>query len=144
LLRADDFYLFDSRMFGVSVHEANSMDPQVWIGQPDLVHLQLDGPSTAYMTACSSGMTALHAAVTALARRLRPGRGRRVQPSGQRPGSAGFAQLGVISPDGACRSFDATANGYMRSEGVFVYLVKPLAAAQRDGDRILAVVAGPR
>ena len=56
--------------------------------------------------------------------------------------SAGFARLGVCSPDGGCRSFDATANGYMRAEGVFVYLVKPLAAAEAAGDRILAVIAG--
>ncbi|MCY4479491.1 MAG: type I polyketide synthase, partial [Rhodospirillales bacterium] len=48
--------------------------------------------------------------------------------------------MGVISPDGTCRSFDAEANGYMRSEGSFVFAIKPLAAAERDGDPIYAVI----
>jgi len=200
LLFGDAFYLFDSRLFGVSVPEANSMEPQirmlltctweafeqagwdharlrnsrtgVYIGaqlpsaanwrplfgpreynitgtSSDMLanrisySFNLMGPSTTYMTACSSGMTALHAAVTALASgdcdQAVVGAANHL---GSAVTSAGFAQLGVISPDGACRSFDAAANGYMRAEGVFVYLVKPLAAAQRDGDRILAVVAG--
>ncbi|MEV7629591.1 acyltransferase domain-containing protein [Actinoplanes sp. NPDC089786] len=200
LLSGDDFYLFDSRLFGVSVPEANSMDPQsrtlltctweafehagwgherlrnsrtgVFIGAQDSSStnwrplfgpdeysvsgsssdmlasrisytFNLMGPSATYMTACSSGMTALHAAVTALAGgdcdQAVVGASNHL---GSALTSAAFAQLGVISPDGACHSFDAAANGYMRSEGAFVYLVKPLAAAQRDGDRILAVVAG--
>ena len=54
--------------------------------------------------------------------------------------SSGFNALGIISADGRCRSFDADANGYMRSEGAFVFAVKPLAAAERDGDAIHAVV----
>jgi acyl transferase domain-containing protein len=103
----------------------------------------LTGPSATYMTACSSGATALHAAVTALARgdcdQAVVGASSYL---GSAQISAGFARLGVISPDGGCRSFDATANGYMRSEGVFAYLVKPLAAAEAAGDRILAVIAG--
>jgi thioester reductase-like protein len=103
----------------------------------------LMGPSATCLTACSSGATALHAAITALAA------GDCDQAvigastflgSGQI--SAGFASLGVISPDGGCRSFDVGANGYMRSEGAFIFLLRPLAAAEADGDRILAVVAG--
>lgn len=103
----------------------------------------LTGPSATYMTACSSGATALHAAVAALDRgdcdQAVVGASSYL---GSAQISAGFARLGVISPDGGCRSFDATANGYMRAEGVFVYLVKPLMAAEADGDRILAVIAG--
>ena len=48
--------------------------------------------------------------------------------------------MGVISPEGKCHSFDAEANGYMRSEGSFVFAIKPLAAAERDGDPIYAVI----
>jgi thioester reductase-like protein len=99
----------------------------------------LTGPSAA----CSSDATALHAAVTALEHgdcdQAIVGASSFL---GSAVASAGFARLGVISPDGACRSFDATADGYLRAEGVFAYLLKPLAAAERDGDRILAVVAG--
>jgi acyl transferase domain-containing protein len=105
--------------------------------------VNLMGPSAAYLTACSSGATAMHAAITA----LNAGDCDQAVVGassflGSALASAGFGQLGVISPDSGCRSFDATANGYMRAEGVFAYLVKPLAAAERDGDRILAVIAG--
>ena len=48
--------------------------------------------------------------------------------------SIGASALGIISPDGKCYSFDAAANGYMRSEGVFVVAIKPLSAAEHDGE----------
>ena len=54
--------------------------------------------------------------------------------------SASFNALGVISPDGRCHSFDADANGYMRAEGAFVFAIKPLEAAERDGDHVFAVI----
>ena len=104
-------------------------------------HFNLMGPSTTYCTACSAGLTALHAAMNA----LRCGDceqalvGAVNYLGGARLGTA-FNALGVISSDGKCHSFDAEANGYMRSEGAFVYAVKPLAAAERDGDPIHAVM----
>jgi thioester reductase-like protein len=103
----------------------------------------LMGPSAACLTACSSGATALHTAITALdvgdCDQAIVGASTFL---GSAQISAGFASLGVISPDGGCRSFDAGANGYMRSEGAFIFLLKPLAVAEEDGDRILAVVEG--
>ena len=104
-------------------------------------HFNLMGPSTTYCTACSASLTALHSAVTA----LRYGDCEQavvgsVNYLGTARVSASFNALGVISPEGKCHSFDAEANGYMRSEGAFVYAVKPLAAAERDGDPIHAVV----
>ena len=56
--------------------------------------------------------------------------------------SASFNALGVISPDGRCHSFDADANGYIRSEGAFIFALKPLQEAENDGDHIHAVVEG--
>lgn len=49
---------------------------------------------------------------------------------------------GMLSIDGACRSFDEKANGYVRGEGVGVVYLKPLDKAQQDGDDIWGVVKG--
>ncbi len=104
-------------------------------------HFNLMGPSATYCTACSAGLTALHAAINALAcgdcDQALVGA---VTYLGSARISSGFNLMGVISPDGICHSFDAQANGYMRSEGSFVFAIKPLAAAERDGDPIYAVI----
>ena len=104
-------------------------------------HFNLMGPSLATCTACSASLTALHEGLNA----LRCGDCEQAFVGsasflGSARLSAGFNALGVISPDGKCHSFDADANGYMRSEGAFVFAIKPLAAAERDGDPIHAVV----
>src|SRR5262249_55664922 len=52
----------------------------------------------------------------------------------------GFTRASMLAPDGRCKTFDARANGYTRSEGAGAVLLKPLAAALADGDRIYAVV----
>ena len=104
-------------------------------------HFNLMGPSLACCTACSASLTALHTAINALhsgdCEQAFLGSANYL---GSARLSTGFNALGVISPDGKCHSFDAEANGYMRSEGAFVYALKPLAAAERDGDPIHAVV----
>ncbi|MYD86032.1 MAG: acyltransferase domain-containing protein, partial [Acidobacteria bacterium] len=104
-------------------------------------HFNLMGPSITHCTACSASLTALHAAMNALqcgdCEQALVGS---VNYLGGARLSIAFNALGVISPDGKCHSFDAGANGYMRSEGAFCYAVKPLAAAERDGDHIHAVV----
>ena len=104
-------------------------------------HFNLMGQSTTYCTACSASLTAMHAAMNAVqcgdCEQALVGS---VNYLGTARLSASFNALGVISPDGKCHSFDAEANGYMRSEGAFVFAIKPLAAAERDGDPICAVV----
>ncbi len=54
--------------------------------------------------------------------------------------SIACSRWGMLSPDGQCKTFDAGADGYVRSEGCGVVVLKRLADAQRDGDRVLAVV----
>jgi len=48
----------------------------------------------------------------------------------------------MLSPVGRCKTFDASADGYVRSEGCGILVLERLSDAERDGDRVLAVIAG--
>ncbi|MFH9353819.1 SDR family NAD(P)-dependent oxidoreductase [Kitasatospora sp. NPDC017646] len=103
--------------------------------------LDLTGPSSAVDTACSSGLTALHQACE----HLRTGRSPLALAGAVNlmlsPGPfVGYAQAGVMSPTGRCHPFGAAADGFVRSEGAVMLVLKPLAAALADGDRVHAVV----
>ena len=41
-----------------------------------------------------------------------------------------FSRMSMLSPDGRCKAFDASANGFVRAEGVGAVVLKPLSAAQ--------------
>ncbi|MGA5414210.1 type I polyketide synthase [Streptomyces pseudogriseolus] len=56
--------------------------------------------------------------------------------------SLAAAQFGALSPDGACHTFDARANGYVRGEGGGIVVLKLLGRALADGDRVYAVIRG--
>ncbi|MFI7672095.1 beta-ketoacyl synthase N-terminal-like domain-containing protein [Actinophytocola sp. NPDC049390] len=105
--------------------------------------LDLRGPSFAVDTACSSSLVALHLASQALAAGETP-----VAVVGGVNIMAGpgltmvLDAAGAISPDGRCKSFDALANGYGRGEGAGAVVLKRLSDAERDGDRVLAVLRG--
>ncbi len=103
----------------------------------------LRGPSVAVDTACSSSLVAIHMACESIWRGDAPlalagGVNALLLPDFY----VAFSQLGVLSPDGRCKAFDARANGYVRSEGAGMVLLKPLAAALRDKDPIYAVIRG--
>ncbi len=105
--------------------------------------LGLEGPALALDTACSSSLVAIHAAATGLQR----GEADLALAGGVHAILSGRllemrANAGMLSPDGRCATFDAAANGYVRGEGCGIVVLKRLAEAEADGDRIWAVVRG--
>ncbi|MBT2386034.1 type I polyketide synthase [Streptomyces sp. ISL-11] len=102
--------------------------------------LDLRGPSMAVDTACSSSLVALVQAC----RTLLDGTSRAALAGGVNLllspyHFVGFSQASMLSPSGRCRSFSADADGYVRAEGGGVVLLKRLADALADGDRVHAV-----
>ena len=105
--------------------------------------LGVRGPAVVSDTACSSSLVSIHLACQSLRRResdhaLAAGVNLILSPEN----SIACSRWGMLAPDGACKTFDADANGYVRSEGCGVVVLKRLTDAQRDGDRVLAVVRG--
>ena len=102
------------------------------------------GPSVAVDTACSSSLVAAHQAVQALRNgecdvAMAGGVNALITPAV----TLGFDEIGqVLSPDGRIKSFSSDADGYTRSEGGAMLVLKRVDDARRDGDQILAVIAG--
>ena len=103
----------------------------------------LQGPSLTIDTACSSSLVAVHHAVQSL---------RRGECDLAVVGAANvilqphitiaYSQSRMMAPDGRCKFGDARANGYVRSEGVGVIVLKRLSQAQNDRDRVHALLLG--
>ncbi|MGC9524444.1 MAG: aminotransferase class I/II-fold pyridoxal phosphate-dependent enzyme [Limnospira sp.] len=101
------------------------------------------GPSFAVDTACSSSLVAVHLACKSLwsgesSLALAGGVNALLMPTIM----VGFTKSGLMAPDGRCKTFDARADGYVRSEGAGIVLLKPLEKALEDGDPIYAVIRG--
>ena len=101
------------------------------------------GPSVTIDTACSSSLVALHLACQSLRTgdsdvALAAGVNLLLSPAGTRS----LDQAEAMSPTGRCHAFDAAADGFVRGEGCGVAVLKRLSDAQRDGDRVLAVIRG--
>jgi 3-oxoacyl-(acyl-carrier-protein) synthase/SAM-dependent methyltransferase/acyl carrier protein len=101
------------------------------------------GPALAIDTACSSSLVAAHQAVQSL---------RKGEIDLAIVGAASlilspemnvsFSRTRMLSRDGRCKTFDASADGYVRAEGCCVVVLKRLADAARDNDRVLAKIHG--
>jgi acyl transferase domain-containing protein/NADPH:quinone reductase-like Zn-dependent oxidoreductase/NAD(P)-dependent dehydrogenase (short-subunit alcohol dehydrogenase family)/SAM-dependent methyltransferase/acyl carrier protein len=105
--------------------------------------LGLQGPSISVDTACSSSLVAVHLACQALRNgecRLALAGGVNVILSPEVFSALSRARM--LAADGKCKTFDATADGFVRGEGCGVVVLKRLDDALADGDRILALIRG--
>jgi len=105
--------------------------------------LGLHGPNVSVDTACSSSLVALHWALASLRNResdvaIAGGVNLTLTPDG----SVLTSRARMMSFDGHCKTFDASADGYVRGEGCGMLVLKRLSDARRDGDRVLALVRG--
>lgn len=105
--------------------------------------LDLTGPSLSVDTACSSSLVAVWLACESIwSGRCRGALAGGVNALIAPHASIGFSRASMLSRSGQCYAFDARANGYVRGEGAGVVYLKRLIDAQRDGDRIYAVIRG--
>lgn len=100
-----------------------------------------EGPSLVVDTACSSSLVALHTACRAIA----AGDCRSALVCGANIITSPLTMLGLyrghfLSKDGRCKTFDASADGYGRAEGVAAFVIKSLEDAIDDGNHIEAVI----
>ena len=103
----------------------------------------LKGPSMSIDTACSSSLVAFHQACQAIAvgdvsTAITGGVSLLLHPYG----FIAFSKASMLSRKGVCSVFDAAADGYVRSEGGGIFILKEYEQAVADGNPILAVVAG--
>ena len=105
--------------------------------------LNLRGPSIALDTACSSSLVTVHLACQSLREgesdlALAGGVNLMLSPAM----TIALSKAHMMAPDGRCKAFDASADGYVRGEGCGLVVLKRLSDALADGDRILAVIRG--
>jgi acyl transferase domain-containing protein/acyl carrier protein len=106
-------------------------------------YFNFKGPSFPINTACSGSLVAIHAAIQSLSLKecgmaLAGGINLLLTPTRH----ISFSKTGLLSPTGSCKTFDEDADGYVRSEGAGLILLKPLKNAIIDGDSIHGIVKG--
>ncbi|MFH0348563.1 SDR family NAD(P)-dependent oxidoreductase [Bacillus vallismortis] len=126
------------------------MNPQMGLGNEHSIlvnrvshFLNFHGPSEPLNTACASAGTAIHRAVNS----IHMGESELAIAGGICLNLAPHTmissdQLGILSPDGKCKTLDKNANGYVKGEGVAAVLLKPLNQAIKDHDNIHAIIKG--
>ena len=137
-----DYYLMRSRDGPASIdaYVATGNAHSVASGRISY-QLGLQGPSVSVDTACSSSLVAVHLACQS----LRAGECRMALAGGVNliltpDVTVTLSKSHMMSPDGRCKAFDASADGFVRAEGCGLIVLKRLSDARADGDRILAVI----
>ena len=105
--------------------------------------LDLRSPSISIDTACSSSLVAIHLACQNLRfgevnLAIAGGVSLMITPELM----VSMSKVGFMSPTGRCRTFDSTADGFVRGEGCGVVVLKRLSDAIADNDQVLAVIRG--
>lgn len=105
--------------------------------------LGLQGPSVSIDTACSSSLVAVHLACQSLrTKECRMALAGGVHLTLSPENTISFCKSRMLAADGHCKTFDASADGFAEGEGCGVVVLKRLADAIADGDRVLAVIRG--
>ncbi|MEU4254249.1 SDR family NAD(P)-dependent oxidoreductase, partial [Amycolatopsis sp. NPDC026612] len=140
---ADDYALL-ARRSGARIghHTMTGVNRAILANRVSYV-LGLSGPSMAVDTGQSSSLVAVHLACAA----LRSGEADLALAGGVQlnlaeESTAALAELGALSPDRTCFTFDERANGIVRGEGGGVLVLKTLSRAREDGDRVYCVLEG--
>ena len=125
-----------------NVYKSTGSTPSIAVGRVAFA-LGFEGPAITVDTACSSSLVALHQAAAA----LRAGDADLALAGGvnailRAEPTMLLTDAGIIASDGRCKTFDSTADGYVRGEGCGMVVLKRLTDAEAAGDRILAVVLG--
>jgi acyl transferase domain-containing protein/NADPH:quinone reductase-like Zn-dependent oxidoreductase/acyl carrier protein len=142
---SDDYksrHIWSCDLKSVDTYSASGSMPSSAGGRLSFVY-GFQGPNVSVDTACSSSLVSLHLAVQGLRNRecdiaIAAGVNALFAPNL----FVGFTKLGVLSRDGRCKAFDASADGYGRSEGCGVLVLKRLSDAERDRDLMDAVILG--
>tara|TARA_R110002096_G_scaffold189337_1_gene369903 strand:- start:20980 stop:27615 length:6636 start_codon:yes stop_codon:yes gene_type:complete len=126
----------------ISAHTLSGTAPSISTGRLSYLY-DLRGPSMVIDTACSSSLVAIHSAVQSLRCRdsslaIAGGISLNLTPEE----TISLAKWGMLAPDGRCKTFDEKANGFVRSEGCGLIVMKRLSDALRHKDRVLAVIRG--
>ncbi|MBU2083217.1 MAG: acyltransferase domain-containing protein [Alphaproteobacteria bacterium] len=132
------------------LHDMPAIDPYFTSGSSFSVasgrlayFLGTKGPAITLDTACSSSLVAIHLACKALKSgecdvALAGGVNLILSPEVH----VNFSRANMLATDGLCKTFDASADGYVRGEGCIMFTLRRLSDAQADGDPILAIIRG--
>src|SRR5690242_13916929 len=126
----------------IDAYTGSGNSPAMVAGRLSYV-LGLHGPSCAIDTSCSSSLVSVHAACGS----LRAGECDVALAGGVNlilfpEVNIALSKAHMMAPDGRCKTFDEAADGYVRSEGCCILVLKKLSDALGDRDRILAVIRG--